>query len=496
MDVRAYLPLVPLLVLACGAVVALLAGIARRSTPPERPRRRVLGAALAVIAATIAAAAWLWPSASGAAGHFLVFDGLTLFALGLALAAVLAALLLGRLSRELAALQYAEWATLLLLLGLGLVLMAATTDLLMAYLAMEFVSLGSYVLTAFRRGDVRAHEAALKYVIYGGVASGVMLFGMSLLFGLAGATGFAELAAALGPGGALAGSSPALRLGVFGLILLVLVGFGFKVAAVPFHMWSPDVYEGAPTPFTAFLSVGPKAAGLLLLARFLTVLVPATHDTLPWAALLGVIAAATMTLGNLTAIPQTNVKRLLAFSSIAQAGYLLMALTALTPESGSAVLTYLAIYLFMNLGAFAVVQRVADAVGSAELEAFQGLATRAPYPAVALAIFLFALTGLPPLAGFIGKFYLFAAVFNAGGFYFTLLALIGLLNSALSLYYYARVVRAMFLEAPATPAPLGRARALDVVTTAFVIPVVVLGVYWEPLRLVAESAALPLFAAK
>ena len=236
-----------------------------------------------------------------------------------------------------------------------MMLMAAAVDLLTAYLSLETVSIMSYVLAGFRRRSRQSAEAALKYVIYGGVASGVMLYGMSLLYGLAGSTSFAAILHA-------AGTTTAPTT-VLLAVVLCLAGFGYKVAAVPFHMWCPDVYEGAPTAVTAFLSVGPKAAGFALLIRFCAGALPAELGgaAAPWPLLFGLVAAATMTLGNLAALAQTNVKRLLAYSSIAHAGYLLLALVAGGRDGARAILLYLVAYLFMSLGAFAVVIAVAEA---------------------------------------------------------------------------------------------------------------------------------------
>jgi len=373
-----------------------------------------------------------------------------------------------------------EFFALLLTLNLGMNLMAASSDLLLAYLSLEMVSLVSYIVVGFRRRNLQSSEAALKYVIYGGVASGVMLFGLSLMYGAAGATDFESVRAALagqGPGG--------LYLTVMAVVF-VLAGFGYKVASVPFHMWCPDVYEGAPTPVTAFLSVGPKAAGFALLIRFFTDTwgaVPGEAEMFaaPWPVLLGVIAAATMTLGNLGAILQQNIKRMLAYSSIAHAGYLLMAFCVFSPEAEQAIMFYLVAYLFMNLGAFTVVIGFAEAGVGETIDSYKGLGLRAPLFAAFMTIFLISLTGVPPMAGFIGKFYLFAAVIHRGGTFFWVLALIGILNSAISLFYYARVLKAMFFT-PAvddTPLPvpvLHRATAL-----ALAVPTIFFGLYWGPL---------------
>jgi NADH-quinone oxidoreductase subunit N len=345
---------------------------------------------------------------------------------------------------------------------LGLFLMASATDLLMVYLSIELVSLCSYVLAGFKKGDRRAAEASLKYVIYGGVASGVMLFGMSYLYGLLGTTSLGALFGHIQHLQATGLPAAATKLTLVVAVVLVTAGVGYKIAAVPWHMWCPDVYEGAPTPFTAFLSVGPKAAGFAVALRIFygalsgpSAVVPGFGEAvggLPWPAIIGVMAAATMTLGNFTALAQTNLKRLLAYSSIAHAGYMLMGLSAASDRGTQAIMIYLLIYVVMNLGSFLVVILVAEATGSESILDYRGLAKRHPLAATAFAIFLFSLTGIPPFAGFVGKWYLFVAVIDRipgpGGNWYAILAIIGALNSAVSLYYYVRVIRAMFIDQP------------------------------------------------
>jgi len=381
-----------------------------------------------------------------------------------------------------------EYYGLLVSSTLGMYFMSSASNLLMAYLALEFVSLTSYALTGFLRHDRRSGEAALKYLIYGGVASGTMIYGMSWIFGLTGSMDFAHINAALM-------QSDANKLAVFIAVLLTLAGFGYKVAAVPFHMWVPDVYTGAPIPIAAFLSVGSKAAGFALLMRFFY---PAlshlgadgTWQFLPgvdWPQLVLVLCMVTMTLGNLAALSQRNVKRLLAYSSIAHAGYMLMGFVVLSNEGLRAMMFYMVVYYLMNIGAFLVVMIVANSTGREDIEGYRGLAWRGgAAPAVALAVFLFSLTGLPPLAGFIGKFYLFAAVIRQQ-FYF--LALVGVLNSVISLYYYARVVRTMFLDFPeGDEAPVTVGLHNGSLMWGLCAATLVLGVYWSPVIGLAERS--------
>jgi len=382
----------------------------------------------------------------------------------------------------------AEFHALLLTTTLGVYLLSSATDLLTIYLGLETVSLTSYVLAGYHRRDRRASEAALKYVIYGGVASGAMLYGMSLLYGATAATKLLDIRVALAASGAAA-MSPMLMLAT----TLIIVGFAFKIAAVPFHMWCPDVYEGAPTPVTAFFSVGPKLAGFAVFVRFFYGVFyqpgiggPGGPDSvIPWQAVLGVVSVLSMTVGNFAALGQTNMKRLLAYSSIAHVGYVLMGLVVATPDGLAAIVFYLVVYLAMNLGAFLVVIAISREVGTPsdpgeDVRHYQGLGARAPFVAILLAIFLFSLTGLPPLGGFVGKYYLFASVVAKGGFWFALLAVIGIVNSAISLYYYAKVVRVMFLEKPLDAAPITFRLVHTVPLFGLAVPVVMLGLYWGP----------------
>ncbi len=391
-------------------------------------------------------------------------------------------------SNEVRGTNAGEYYGLVLAATVGMAYMASAANLLMAYLSLEFVSLTSYVLTGYLRHNRRSGEAALKYLIYGGVASGTMIYGMSWLYGLAGSLDYLRIHEALSQGGV----DP---LTVFIALVLILSGFGYKIAAVPFHMWAPDVYHGAPLPVTAFLSVGSKAAGFAILMRLFY---PGLSEAVQggdwqflagadWPQLMLVICMVTMTLGNLAAINQQNLKRLLAYSSIAHAGYMLMGFVVLNDDGLRAILFYLAVYYLMNLGAFLVVMVVVNSTGREDLEGFRGLAWRGgAVPAVAMAIFLFSLAGLPPLAGFIGKFYLFAAVVQEK---FYVLALVGLANSVVALYYYARVVRTMFLDLPQGDEGVVTLDAHNAfLLCVLAVPTLVLGVYWTPLFDLADRS--------
>ena len=488
----------PEMALTLGTLVLLVLDAAWRNT-----RGRVVRLACAALLVFLLSGLLLLAQPAGKSTLFngmIASDGFATFFKWLFLAAGAMTVLTASLGRDLAPERLGEFFALLVAVVLGLFLMASATDLLMMYLAIELVSMTSYVLAGFKKGDRRATEAALKYVIYGGVASGVMLFGMCYLYGLTGTISFSEPSppspAPWDSGATLAGAKLATVAGV----AFMLAGIGYKIAAVPFHMWCPDVYEGAPTPFTAFLSVGPKAAGFALALRFFlsafgllgsqgTVLL-----SVPWPAVIGVVAAVTMTYGNLVAISQTNLKRLLAYSSIAHAGYMLMGVCAATIAGAQSVMIYLAIYLVMNLGAFIVVMLVAGATGSESILDYRGLSRRLPLTAVAFVVFLLSLTGIPPFAGFVGKWYLFTAVFaridGAGGAWYAALLLVAALNTAISLYYYARIIRAMFLDAPnaAEPKLLKPAFGYQLLAGLLAALVIVVGVVPQPVISWTEHA--------
>ena len=334
--------------------------------------------------------------------------------------------------------NHGEYYALILAATLGMILMAASNDLITVFLGLELMSLALYVLVGFRRGRLDSSEAAMKYFLLGAFASGFLLYGIALLYGATGTTHLGRMATFLADTPLL--GNPLLMMGG----LLVLVGFGFKVAAVPFHMWTPDAYEGAPTTVTGFMSAGAKAAGFAALLRLVLVALPGLqHD---WRPLLTAIAILTMTVGNITALLQTNIKRMLAYSSIAHAGYLLVAVVAGGLAGGSAALFYLAVYSLMNLGAFGVLALLGrEQEERVTLADLSGLAVRHPGLAMAMTIFMLSLGGIPPTAGFMGKVYVFSVAIDAGQIP---LVIVGVLNSALSIYYYLRVTVAMYMREP------------------------------------------------
>lgn len=426
----------PEVILSIGALEVILFGVFVK-------RPRIVLAATWVFLIASAMALWVVPVPPQTDIFFglILCDPFSLAFRWLSLGTIAIVVLLISASRDIDETLKAECLGLLLAIGVGLMLMAEANHLLMAYLAIELVSLSSYVLVGWLR-DARSAEASLKYLLFGALSSGIMLFGMSLLFGLTGELSFPALQRAT------TGFGEPMQGALLVAVTLILAGLAFKISMVPFHMWTPDVYEGAPVPITAFLSVGPKAAGLALLVRFIEALSPV------WPMLTLVVIGLTiitMTLGNLVALVQTNVKRLLAYSTIAQVGYLLIGVSVNSRVGLEALLVYLVAYLFMNLGAFACVVAVVNEAGNESLEAFRGLARRSPVLALLCTLFLLSLAGIPPLLGFLGKFLLLGSAIEAN---WMVLALAAIINSAIALYYYVNIIRLMYLQVPVAATPL------------------------------------------
>ncbi len=377
--------------------------------------------------------------------------------------------------------QRGELYVMLLTLAILLTVMGGVTNLLMIFLAIESVSLISYLLVVFQKFDKRSSEAALKYVLFGSVSSAVMLFGMSFIFGAAGTIDLIKIGTAFGGIGEM---QTILLIGM----LLTLVGIGFKISMVPFHMWAPDVYQGAPTPITAFLTVAPKALGFAVMTRFLMLAFP--HWAGKWAHLLVGISILTMTVGNLVAISQSDIKRLLAYSSIAQAGYILAGLAMPGSLGLQAMLIYIAAYLFTNLGAFFTVTTIEQNIGSNQIEAYNGLSRRNPLLALALSLFLLSLAGIPPLAGFIGKIYIFSAAINANQ---AALAVAIALNSAVAAYYYFKIIKAMYLTSPSEiGSPFKNPIPIKLAVCICLLGIFLLGLWPAHIIRVAEQAIVTL----
>lgn len=401
--------------------------------------------------------------------------------------ATIVVVLMSRYSSEILAEEKTsgEYYFLLLSMCLGMMFMVGSSNLLMMYLTLEMSSLSSYIASGFTRKAKDSSEASLKYLLYGAFSSGVMLFGISLVYGLTGTLDISGINTVL-----MQGSSSQLALVVASIF--ILVGFGYKISAVPFHYWTPDVYEGAPTTITAFLSVASKAAGFAMMMRaFKIMFIDSSVMNLPagtWTFVNGVhiqqalmiLSVLTMTLGNLVALWQDNVKRMLAYSSIAQAGYMLLGLVVLSNDGFSAVMIYFVVYLFMNLGAFYVVMLIANKINSEHIDQYKGLGRRAPLLTVALAVFLISLTGLPPTAGFIGKWMIFLSLINAK---MITIAVIGVLNSVISLYYYVRIIRNMFLrdEQGAASEPITFPIAQQILLMSLLIPTLYFGLFFTQL---------------
>ncbi len=503
-------------------------------------RRQRMAAWLALIGITVALAATIrffvidYPETAFFSG-MMALDPLALFFKLISLTATGLAVLFSIGCKALDRQDRGEYYALLLATAIGINLMAASRSLLMVYVSLEMVSLASYALTAYLRRNRESSEAGLKYILFGAVASAVMIFGMSYVYGLTGSLSFEGIRTGLS--GIDAGSTH-LAVGIS--LIMILAGIGYKIAAVPFHLWCPDVYQGAPTPIAAFLSVGPKAAGFALFIRlFIDAFAWPVHGStgqwmaltsFNWPMLVAVLSALTMTLGNLAAIPQNNLKRMLAYSSIAHAGYMMMPLVILSREGVESILFYLAVYLLMNMGAFLVVLALENRSGHPSITGFRGLAWKSPtgaFMAICMTVFLVSLTGIPPMGGFAAKFKLFGAIIDSETFYW--LALLGVLNSAVSLYYYARVVKAMFFtgnpvvkghlverevafgersqrtlfaeeltlrsggaaSAPALQrlddAPFGRLHAVVIGLLAALV--LLLGIAWNPLELLSQFSA-------
>lgn len=367
-----------------------------------------------------------------------------------------------------------EYYGLLVFSVLGAVMMASAGELLTAYIALELLSFCLYVMVSISRGDSRSPEAGTKYILLGAISSAILLYGVSLIYSGLGSTFYAGMA--IGFNGSLELTS------IAGFVML-LVGLGFKLSIVPFHVWAPDVYEGAPTPVTAHIAVLSKAAATALVLRLLVQVVDPSVG--PWQLTLAILAAATMTVGTITALLQSNIKRLLAYSSIAQIGFVLMAAIIITPESTNAVALHVIGYSVANFAVFMVVIAVENATGKEKIEDFAGLGSRAPLAAVVMTAALFSLAGLPFFAGFVTKFYLFVATANGGLMW---LVIVGVLNSLISLYYYLRVIKEMYISEPEEEAALHVPKTTSGILAVLLIGIIFVGVYPAPILEMIQAA--------
>ena len=456
-------------------------------------RDKYLNAVLALIGLGFAALQLgiFWHFRFGQAPYFgfdgsFAFDSFAIVAKFIIVLATAVVILLSVKYLEIEEANVGEYYALLLFAAVGMMFMVSGADLIVLFIALELMALCEYVLTGFLRGSRRSNEAAVKFFLLGAFSSGLLLYGMSLLYAIGGSTKLNVIAERLR-------DRPATDPLSWVALITLLAGMYFKIAAVPFHQWTPDAYEGAPTSITAFISVAPKVASFAFIIRILFMgLWPLRAE---WQALTIGVAIATMTLGNLAAITQTNIKRFFGYSTIAHVGYLLLGLVAAADGNGTglrAIVIYLIVYAFMNLGAFAVIvmMRRRDMIGD-EIDDLSGLMSRAPALALLMLIFLLSLAGIPPTAGFIGKYFIFLSLIETGHYY---LALLGVGYSVVALYYYFRIVVAMFMKRPLDDVPLATSLGVRVALGVTLAMTLLIGIYPQPIIVIAREAVRPFFS--
>ncbi|GBE37402.1 NADH-quinone oxidoreductase subunit N [bacterium BMS3Bbin07] len=469
MDISTIGPLLPEIIMAASALLVLLVELVIR--------KKETAGLLSIIA--VAIVAYYIPQSFGKAfGGMFISDGYSVFFKFIFFINLILTVLLSMRYLVIEKANHGEYYALIMFSTLGMMIMASAGDLIVLYLGLELMALSTYILAGFIRHDIRSNEAALKYFLLGAFSSALLLYGITMIYGLTGTTDISLIGAAVAEKGL---STP-----MFLSIIFLMVAFGFKIALAPFHMWAPDVYEGAPTSITAFMSVGPKAAGFAAFGRvFLTGFGPLSAD---WTGILIVLSILTMAVGNIIAIQQSNIKRMLAYSSVAHAGYAVLGIIVGGTEGIGAMMNYLFIYGFMNIGAFAVVIMLrSEGFQGEALEDYKGLARTHPLAAAMMLIFMFSLTGIPPTAGFIGKFYLFKAVIGAG---YIWLAVVAVIFSAISAYFYLRVVMYMYMlepEGEAVTLSLSPSLGLALLITTLVV--IFIGIYPSPLLSFARLAA-------
>jgi NADH-quinone oxidoreductase subunit N len=472
-------------ILTLTALVALTLDLASVRRAEMTVRSRTIGttAVVGLLASTLP----LWQQLNGPrmvllGGTLAVDDLIIFFKLVIVALAVITVLIsmdydVGR--------HVGEYYAVLLFGAVGMMLLISAEELITIFVALELTSVSLYILTAFHKGELRSQEAAVKYFMFGAISSAFLLFGLSYVFGVTGATGLQAIQDAVKNTGGLA-MSPLLATG----LLFTIVGFGFKVAIVPFHLWAPDAYEGAPTPVTAYIATGSKVASFFILLKVLFIGFAGLQGSAfwgnfasGWTMLLAVTATLSMILGNCAAIVQHNVKRLLAYSSIAQAGYIFIGLVAATKMGANSVLFYIIVYALTNLGAFGVVAALSSRAGGDEMQNFDGMARRAPFLSLLMLIFVLSLAGIPPLGGFFGKFYLFASAVQRDAQHFGLLWLVilGIVMSAVSLYYYLILLKHIYVIDGSDQSPIITPTYLNVALGLVALAVVALGVYPKPI---------------
>lgn len=487
-EVPNLIPALPELFLALTAMGLLMLGVfqkeddAERSAQTSRLISRIGAVTLILTLLLVTTIANRGPSVTF--NDMFIVDDFTVFVKVLVLIASCLSIIIAQDYLESQGMARFEYTVLILFATLGMLLMVSANDLMALYLGLELQSLSLYVIATFQRNDLRSAEAGLKYFVLGAVASGLLLYGSSLVYGFAGTTSFDALSAAFGN---LDGEPPAVGL-VVGIVF-ILAGLAFKVSAVPFHMWTPDVYEGAPTPVTAFFAIAPKIAAIAL---FLRVTVGPFGDLVAqWQQVIILISIASMILGAFAAIGQNNIKRLMAYSSIGHVGYALIGLAVGNEVGVRGVLIYMTIYLFMNVGVFACIlcmRRREKMI--VEISDLAGLSKTNPVMAFAMAIFMFSMAGIPPLAGFFGKLYVFLAAVDAGLY---ALAIIGVLTSVVGAYYYLRIVKLMYFDDVAEPMDRTMGREVRFVMLGTSVLVLLFFLYPEPVLSSAGAAAAALF---
>jgi len=467
-DLLLMLPEIILTLWLCGVLIVDF-------TFPKLPKEQL--AYLSVCGLVIVLANLLWYDRTGVSGtlfhHMFVMDRMAIFFKVLVVGATILVILASKDYVERFRFFKGEYYFLVLMSALGMMFMASANDLLSMFITLEFSTFGFYVLVAYLREDVASNEAGLKFFILGVFAAGLLAYGISLVYGETGKILFSEIASTAW--------TPGLVIG----FLLIFAALGFKIGAVPFHSWIPDTYHGAPTPITAFLSIAPKAAAFAILLRLFFVSLAALKPA--WVLLLVGVSILSMTYGNIVAIAQKNIKRLLAYSGIAQIGNVLIGLAAGTKMGEDAILFYLLTYLFANLGAFAVVIAVSNLIRSDEIEDYNGLNRRSPFLAFAMLMFLLSLAGVPPLAGFIGKLYIFLPAIKQD--LYTLI-IVGLVNIVISMYYYLVIVKKMYINEPTDRSPLAVSPSMQAVIYVGLAGTLILGIYPKPFIEWAVSATL------
>ena len=482
------IPAIPELFLVAVTLTLLLLGVFQRSeTKAETVKASRLITTLGVITLVLTLLLVLTISRGGIVttfdGMFLSDPFAVFFKVFMLIASALS-LLIAQEYLERQAIARFEYAILVLLATLGMMMMVSANDLISLYVGLEMQSLALYVIAAFQRHDLRSTEAGLKYFVLGSLASGMLLYGASLVYGFAGSTSFETLATALsGP------QAEAPSVGLVIGIVFIMVGLAFKVSAVPFHMWTPDVYEGAPTPVTAFFSVAPKLAAIGL---FLRVMIGPFGELVDqWQQIVWFVSVASMVLGAFVAINQTNIKRLMAYSSIGHVGYALIGLTVGTEAGVRGVLVYMAIYIFMNIGTFACILCMKRSETMVEeIKDLAGLSKTHPMLAAALAVFMFSMAGIPPMAGFFGKLYIFLAAIESG---FYGLAVIGVLTSVVGAFYYLRIIKVMYFDDPVDALDKPVRREISLVLLGTSLAILLFFLMPGPLLDSAQAAAAALF---